>query len=144
MQDQFQPRGSDVKPTTRHAAMTLPKAHDVLAPDGSEVRVLLRLPGGSMAHFRLPAGQVSRAVRHRTVEEIWYILSGEGQMWLSDSTTDEVLELRSGLCVTIPLGVAFQFRASADAAVEAVAVTMPPWPGEQEAESAKGPWVATE
>src|SRR5271165_5959763 len=52
------------------ATMTLPDGHDAIAPDGSEVRVLLSLKGGSMAHFRLPAGQVSRAVRHRTVEEI--------------------------------------------------------------------------
>jgi len=33
-----------------------------------------------MAHFHLPAGQVSRAVRHRTVEEIWFVLSGRGEM----------------------------------------------------------------
>ncbi|HVZ08830.1 hypothetical protein [Rhodopila sp.] len=60
------------------ATKVLPPDCDVLAPDGAEVRVLLARAGGSMAHFRLPAGQVSRAVRHRTVEEIWYILSGTG------------------------------------------------------------------
>jgi hypothetical protein len=30
----------------------LPAAYDVIAPDGSEVRVLLGLGGGGMAHFR--------------------------------------------------------------------------------------------
>jgi hypothetical protein len=50
----------------------LPSAEDVIAPDGSEVRVLLALTGGSMAHFQLPAGRIARAVQHRTVEEIWY------------------------------------------------------------------------
>ncbi len=39
-------------------AKTLPDAPDVMAPDGSEVRILCRLSGGSMAHFTLPAGRV--------------------------------------------------------------------------------------
>ena len=65
------------------SSMMLPADGDLVAPDGSEVRVLLSLEGGSMAHFRLAAGQVSRAVRHRSVEEIWYVLSGAGEMWRS-------------------------------------------------------------
>ena len=32
----------------------LPPARDAVAPDGSDVRVLLQLAGGSMAHFELP------------------------------------------------------------------------------------------
>jgi hypothetical protein len=35
--------------------MRLPAAPDAVAPDGSAVRVLLRLAGGSMAHFQLAA-----------------------------------------------------------------------------------------
>jgi mannose-6-phosphate isomerase-like protein (cupin superfamily) len=61
--------------------MLLPDASDAIAPDGSQVRVLLRLDGGSMAHFGLAAGQVSRAVAHHAVGELWYVLSGHGQMW---------------------------------------------------------------
>ncbi|HEY8002900.1 MAG TPA: hypothetical protein VIE16_01665, partial [Phenylobacterium sp.] len=56
----------------------LPKAIDAIAPDGSEVRLLLGLPRGGMAHFQLEPGQVSKAVTHRTIEEIWYFLSGHG------------------------------------------------------------------
>jgi mannose-6-phosphate isomerase-like protein (cupin superfamily) len=117
--------------------MTLPREYDVLAPDGSEVRVLLARPGGSMAHFRLPAGEASRAVRHRTVDELWYVLSGEGEMWLGG----DVVPLSAGVCVAIPAGLAFQFRAFGGAALCAVAVTMPPWPGEQEAELVVGAWA---
>ncbi len=47
----------------------LPAGPDAVAPDGSAVRVLLRLARGSMAHFELAAGQVSRAVAHRHVDE---------------------------------------------------------------------------
>ena len=53
----------------------------MVAPDGSDVRVLLSLGGGSMAHFELAPGRVSAAVVHRTVEEIWYVLAGRGEMW---------------------------------------------------------------
>lgn len=118
------------------SAMTLPRDYDVLAPDGSEVRVLLALAGGGMAHFRLPPDQVSIAVRHRTVEELWYILSGTGEMWLGG----EVVPLSQGVCVAIPVGVAFQFRTTGAEALCAVAVTMPPWPGPSAAEFAEGPW----
>ncbi len=115
----------------------LPAAYDVLAPDGSEVRILLSRPGGSMAHFLLPPGQVSKAVRHRSVEEIWYILAGQGEMWRSDTG---VVALSSGICLTIPAGTAFQFRTLGTEALTAVAVTMPPWPGPDEAEYVEGAW----
>lgn len=121
----------------------LPDRPDVTAPDGSDVRILLSRPGGSMAHFALAPGRVSRAIRHRTVEEIWYVTAGAGQMWRSDGDDAEVTALRPGLCLTIPVGVRFQFRAALDAPLEAVAVTMPPWPGADEAEFVDGPWAVS-
>jgi mannose-6-phosphate isomerase-like protein (cupin superfamily) len=125
------------------ATMSLPHAADLLAPDGSEVRVLLSLRGGSMAHFRLAAGKVSRAVRHRTVEEIWYVVAGRGEMWRSQSGRDAVVAVAEGTCLTIPLGTAFQFRAAADGPLAAVAITLPPWPGAEEAEFVPGAWTPT-
>jgi hypothetical protein len=59
----------------------LPGERDAVAPDGSDVRVLLELSGGGLAHFTLPPGETSIAVYHRTVEEIWYVISGQAQMW---------------------------------------------------------------
>lgn len=53
-------------------------APDAIAPDGSEVRVLCGLSRGGLAVFSLRSGSVSKAVTHRTVEEIWYVLSGRG------------------------------------------------------------------
>ena len=40
-------------------------APDVIAPDGSEVRILCQTGRGSMAHFRLASGAVAKAVRER-------------------------------------------------------------------------------
>jgi mannose-6-phosphate isomerase-like protein (cupin superfamily) len=122
------------------ASKQLPKDHDVLAPDGSEVRILTATPRGSMAHFRLNPGEVSKAVAHRTVEEVWYILAGQGRMWRKLGGEEEVTQLRPGTSLTIPVGTSFQFSCEGTAALEAVAVTMPPWPGPHEAYEVKGKW----
>ena len=120
----------------------LPEKPDVVAPDGSDVRVLLSLAGGSMAHFELAAGQTSIAVAHRTVEEIWYFLGGRGLMWRSQDGRVETVELAPGVCITIPLGTSFQFRSLGPEPLAAVAVTMPPWPGDDEAYRVDGAWEA--
>lgn len=120
----------------------LPRDYDVLAPDGSEVRVLLATSRCSTAHFTLHPGQISAAVRHRTVEEIWHVLTGRGDMWRSDGVASEVVALAAGLSLTIPVGTAFQFRCTGDEPLTIFGVTLPPWPGEQEAEPAQGPWRA--
>ncbi len=120
--------------------MKLPATPDVVAPDGSNVRVLLSLAGGSMAHFELAPGLVSIAVAHRTVEEIWYLLGGDGEMWRRDGDRDEVVALEAGMSLTIPCGVAFQFRSLGPDPLTAVAITMPPWPGMDEAYEVEGRW----
>ena len=116
---------------------------DAIAPDGSEVRVLLSLDGGSMAHFELASGDASIAVVHRTVEEIWYFLGGRGQMWRSLDGAEETVEVHAGVCLTIPVGTRFQFRAFEGEPLKAVGVTMPRWPGEGEARTTEGPWTPT-
>ena len=123
--------------------MRLPADATAVAPDGSNVRVLLGLRGGGMAHFELPAGQTARAIVHRTVEEIWYILSGRGEMWRKHGAREEVIPLETGVCLTIPVGTHFQFRATNEGALTAIGITMPPWPGEEEASFVQGPWRAS-
>jgi mannose-6-phosphate isomerase-like protein (cupin superfamily) len=120
--------------------MQLPGVPDVVAPDGSDVRILLSLGRGSMAHFELAAGRVSRTVAHHSVDEIWYILHGQGQMWRRQADRQEVVPLRSGTCVSIPAGTHFQFRADSSAPLAVVGVTMPPWPGADEAYDVPGAW----
>jgi mannose-6-phosphate isomerase-like protein (cupin superfamily) len=119
---------------------TLPESLDVLAPDGSVVCILFRASGGSMAHFSLLPGMISRAVVHHTVEEIWYILSGEGEMWRRLRKQEQVVHLEAGTCLTIPVGTRFQFRSLGSEPLAAIAITMPPWPGEEEASLVEGLW----
>ena len=114
-----------------------------MAPDGSDVRALLNLSRGGLAHFTLAAGQTSVAVRHRTVEEIWYVVSGQAEMWRRIGDYEETVELGAEDCVTLPVGTHFQFRNVGRDPFVAVGVTMPPWPGDGEAIESKGPWGST-
>jgi mannose-6-phosphate isomerase-like protein (cupin superfamily) len=125
------------------ATKVIAEAPDVIAPDGSEVRLLGGSVRGSMAAFRLAPGAVSKAVAHRTVEEIWYFIAGQGRMWRRLGEAEEVTEVSPGVSVTIPTGAHFQFRCDGGEPLEAVAVTMPPWPGADEAYPVAGKWEPT-
>jgi mannose-6-phosphate isomerase-like protein (cupin superfamily) len=113
--------------------MRLPAEPTEVAPDGSDVRVLLRLGAGGLAHFELGPGLASKATRHRTVEEIWYFVAGRGQMWRRQGERTEIVDVDPGTCLTIPLGTEFQFRALGYEPLAAIGATMPNWPGADEA-----------
>lgn len=121
----------------------LGSAPDAMAPDGSEVRLLSRTSRGSMAHFALAPHAVSKAVAHKTVEEIWCFVRGHGRMWRRLENTEEVTEVTAGLSVSIPRGTRFQFRNDGEEPLEAIGVTMPPWPGADEAFEVEGVWEPT-
>jgi mannose-6-phosphate isomerase-like protein (cupin superfamily) len=118
---------------TAFATRHLPDTADTLAPDGSEIRLLPQVGAGSMVHARLLPGTCSRAVSHRTVEELWFVVAGQGELWRRRGGDEEVTPLARGVAVSIPLGTAFQFRCTGDEPLEIVIVTMPPWPGPDEA-----------
>jgi mannose-6-phosphate isomerase-like protein (cupin superfamily) len=122
------------------ATRMLPVEADVIAPDGCAVRILVATGRGSMAHFTLGPGEVTRAVAHRTVEEVWYFLSGRGRMWRRFEGRDEIVDAGPGISLAIPLGARFQLRNDGDEPLTAVAVTMPPWPGDDEAYFVDGRW----
>ena len=122
------------------ATQPLPLNPDVQAPDGSNVRILQALKGGSMAHFELPPGKTSIPVAHRTVEEIWFILEGTGEMWRKQGDRESVTPLTANTCITIPLDTHFQFKSTGPTALTAIAITMPPWPNMEEAYPVEGKW----
>jgi mannose-6-phosphate isomerase-like protein (cupin superfamily) len=121
---------------------SLPDRYDAIAPDGSEIRLLPATERGSMVHCTLPPGGISKAVAHRTVEEIWFFLEGEGQVWRSRNGVAEITDVQPGVGLTIPLGTHFQFRNVGDAPLRFLIVTMPPWPGEAEAYRVPDHWPA--
>jgi mannose-6-phosphate isomerase-like protein (cupin superfamily) len=77
-------------------------------------------------------------VRHRTVEEIWYFTAGKGEVWREGH---EPAAVAPGAGLIIPTGRAFQFRSLSDGPLVFLCYTSPPWPGEDEASPASGPWT---
>jgi mannose-6-phosphate isomerase-like protein (cupin superfamily) len=117
---------------------------DAIAPDGSKVRELARLSTGSMAEFELNPHAVSIAHRHRTVNEIWFVSEGHGEIsLLQGQAVPLCVDLAPGVSVAIPAGTVFQFRNNGEVALKIIGVTMPPWPGNSEALPADGPWEPT-
>ncbi len=106
---------------------------DTLAPDGSQIRLLTAGKAASLVEVRLPSGAISRPVRHRTVEETWYFLAGEGRVWrrppLGEAAT---VDVHAADCLLIPAGWEFQFAAGAEG-LRFLCFTSPPWPGAEEA-----------
>lgn len=116
--------------------------YDTLAPDGSEIRLLLATSRGSMVHCTLNPGEVSVAVAHRTVEEVWFFLEGVGQVWRRQGERERVVDVAPGGSLSIPVGTHFQFRNTGDGPLRFIIVTMPPWPGKDEAYRVPGYWTA--
>lgn len=120
-------------------ASIMPEA-DYLAPDGSQIRLLPAMKGGGLCHCTLPAGSTSSPVAHRQIEEIWYVLSGDGEVWRKSATAEQTVHVGAGSSLTIPPRTSFQFRNTGATPLRILIATMPPWPGSGEALSVPGPW----
>ncbi len=107
------------------------------APDGSMVTPLWRNDHASVCLCTLKPGDISKPVAHRTVEEFWTILSGEGELYLAGS----YIPLTRDLHVAIETGQVFQFRNTGVEPLKILITTAPPWPNADEAvSSTEGAW----
>jgi mannose-6-phosphate isomerase-like protein (cupin superfamily) len=113
--------------------MSVPDQADETAPDDAEIRLLPRMQGGSLCHCTFPEGAISRAVRHRTIDEIWYFLEGQGEVWRSREDFEAIVPVQSGVSLTIPVGISFQIRNTGTGPLTFLCFSMPPWPGDAEA-----------
>lgn len=118
----------------------LPTDPDTMAPDGSEIRLLPEMSMGGMCHCTLLPGKTSIAIKHKTVEEIWYCLEGEGEVWRKMNDKDKIVQINKGISLAIPTGTHFQFRNTGTQPLCFIITTMPPWPGPSEAVKVKGKW----
>jgi len=64
-------------------------------------------------------------------------------MWRKLDERDEVVPVEHGVCLTIPVGAHFQFRSFGYGPLGAIGVTMPRWPGDEEAYEVEGRWEPT-
>jgi mannose-6-phosphate isomerase-like protein (cupin superfamily) len=118
----------------------LPEEYDYPAPDGSEIRLLSQADGGGLAHCTLLVKGVSKLVAHKTVEEIWYFISGRGEVWRKLDEMEAVTEVESGTSQVVPTGASFQFRNTGEEPLCFIIATIPRWPGAEEARPAEGRW----
>jgi mannose-6-phosphate isomerase-like protein (cupin superfamily) len=93
-----------------------------------------------MAHFELPPGKTSKTTANLNFDEIWYFLSGRGEMWRKHDDSENVVPVDPGVCLTIPAGTHFQFCSFGYCPLAAIGVTMPPWTEKSAWEFVKGKW----
>lgn len=124
--------------------MTLKSLPDYIAADGSEGRSLVTATHGKLNNFTLKPGTISTAVKHAIVEEIWFVESGRGEMWMKTGDVETNIPLTPGASFVIPVRTTFQFRNMCDAEnLTAMVMTMPPWPGDHVIDICDGPWEPT-
>lgn len=122
--------------------MLSPQA-DARSPAGADIRFVMDGPTGNMIHSTVPAGQINRATVHATVAEFWHVLEGTGEIWRRDDTQERITPLAPGVSIDIPVGTAFQYRATGDVPLRFICISMPPWPGDHEASHLDGAWTPT-
>lgn len=126
------------------ATARLPEIFAEVAQDGSRYDGLLGTAHGWLSDCSLPSGGVTRAVRHRAHDEIWFVRAGRGQVWRAAAGREEVLDAGVGTCLTIPAGTAFQFRTVGPQPFRFLILQAPPWPDESSEPAlahVDGPWT---
>ena len=121
----------------------LPAKPDAKSPAGADIRFIMDGTTGNMIHSTVPPGQINRATVHKSVSEFWYILEGNGEIWRKDKSEERVTSLVEGVSVDIPVGTAFQYRNIGSEPLKFVCISMPPWPGDEEASHLDGVWEPT-
>jgi len=121
----------------------LPLRPDAKSPAGADIRFIMDGTTGNMIHSTVPAGQINRAMLHKTVSEFWYILEGSGEIWRKDNKEERITALVKGVSIDIPVGTAFQYRNTGSTPLKFICISMPPWPGDAEAAHINGAWQPT-
>jgi mannose-6-phosphate isomerase-like protein (cupin superfamily) len=120
----------------------LPTKYANLAKDKSEIRHVYETDKASVVHCTLAPKATSVATRNLEIEEIWYFIGGQGQIWLKEEDEIEGTEKDVGpsTCVLIPAGVHFQFRSTTYEPLTFLCITMPRWPGQHASMEVEAHW----
>jgi hypothetical protein len=103
----------------QYSTVTLPDKVNYRAPDGSETRLLVDGRKGGLSYARLPVSKTASAIFHRTVDELWFCLSGEGEVCRKLHGQEEVTKVASGVSLSLPQGTV--------KAAWRTRTKMPPW-----------------
>lgn len=89
-----------------------PRGQTGIRSPGHLTRVFPPSRTKACAFCTLHAGETPRAMPHRSVEEILFVLQGRGQPWRKRGAAKQVVNLVPGSCAAILTGVHGQFRNS--------------------------------
>ena len=132
-----------------NAPYLLPKAREGLRLGDGKIVDSMILDGlwdafknihmGSCAEMCVREYKLSREAQDAfTVESYRRALQAEEKGMFQE----EIVPVTAQVCVTIPVGTYFQFRATGKESLVAVGITMPPWPGDREVYYVSGPWLS--
>lgn len=121
-------------------SIKLPKEFDTTSPAGANVRLLAGNETGGMIHSTVPPFQTNRAVVHSTVNELWYVLEGHGEIWRKNGNESSITTLTPGVSIELRKSTKFQYRNVSNSDLKFVCITIPAWPGEEEATYIEGIW----
>jgi mannose-6-phosphate isomerase-like protein (cupin superfamily) len=96
--------------------------------DGSSIRELAGpswtpARAQSLAEATVPVGRATTAHYHRTTEELYYLVEGEGRMRLGEEERD----VRNGDCIVIPPGVEHKLTNTGDRPLVLLCCCAPPY-----------------
>lgn len=120
--------------------IALPDEFDTTSPAGAKVCLLVGNETGGMIHSTVPPFQTNRAVIHSTVDELWFVLEGHGEIWRDNGEESSVTSLTPGVSIELRKGTKFQYRNVSSENLKFVCITIPAWPGEHEASYIDGIW----
>jgi len=114
---------------------------DAVSPGGgAEIRYVLASPLGELTHAVCRTGEVAPTHLLPELDEAYYVLAGEGEIWRSAAKREAVTALRPGRWVQMPAGTRFQYRANRGSSLVFLVVVLPRWRPELFHIVEDGPW----
>jgi mannose-6-phosphate isomerase-like protein (cupin superfamily) len=115
--------------------------YDYISPGGSaEIRLLPSFEQGEFAHARAMENVPSRAATIVGAGELFYVLTGEGELWRRTADLQDITPLVPRRCVSIPPGIDYQFRALGGP-MDILIATAPRWRRDNWAEAETCWWA---
>ena len=106
----------------------------------AEIRDILSSTEGDLTHVVCPARHVAPTHHLPELDEQYYVLAGEGEIWRATEEREAVTALRPGRWVKMPAGMRFQYRANRGSSLVFLLVVLPSWRTELFSTVADGLW----
>jgi len=114
--------------TDKPRVINLKDCEQFITKDGSSIREIMAprnsmIEKQSLAEAVVPVGCVTHEHYHATSEEIYYILSGSGEMWVAGET----FQVRGGDAVALLPGTRHKIRNIGDDKLVFLCICVPPY-----------------